>query len=113
MLHFSLVTVVGILPFVLPGLARPTGIEWIWLLGIGVSAAAGQLTLTASYRHAPAGKVALIGYATIVFSALFGWLWWAEVPDHLSALGGLLILGGGIVAFAPTGAAPPIFDPRR
>ena len=112
-LHFSLVTVVGILPFVLPGLARPTGIEWNWLLGLGVSAAAGQLTLTASYRHAPAGKVALIGYATIVFSALFGWLWWAEVPDHLSALGGLLILGGGIVAFAPTGAAPPIFDPRR
>ena len=105
-LHFSLVTVFGVLPFVLPDLTRPTGIEWIWLLGIGVSAAAGQLTLTASYRHAPAGKVALIGYATIVFSALFGWLWWAEVPDHLSAAGGLLILAGGFVAFAPANEAP-------
>ncbi len=107
-LYFSLVTVVGVFPFVLPNLTRPTGIEWFWLLGIGVSAAAGQLSLTASYRHAPAGKVALISYATIVFSALFGWLWWAEVPDLLSAAGGLLILAGGFVAFAPANEAPAV-----
>ncbi len=100
--HFSVVSVVGVLPFVLPDFNRPTGAEWIWLLGIGLSAAAGQLSLTASFRHGPAGPVALLGYATIVFSALFGWLLWAEVPDALSAAGGLLILAGGFVAFAPT-----------
>ena len=101
-LHFSAVSVIGLLPFVLPDFDRPTLTEGLWLLGIGIGAAAGQLTLTASYRHAPAGRVALIGYATIIFSALFGWLWWTEVPDLLSIAGGFLIIAGGVVAFAPT-----------
>lgn len=101
-LHFSLVTVLGLGPFVLSDFNRPSGVEWVWLLGIGLSAAVGQLTLTASYRHAPAGQVALISYATIIFSAILGWLVWGEIPDTLSAAGGLLILTGGVIAFAPT-----------
>ncbi len=105
-LHFSLVSVVGLLPFVLPGFGRPTPTEWMWLLGIGLSAAVGQLTLTASYRHGPAGQVALVGYANIIFSALAGWLWWTEVPDALSLAGGLLIITGGVVAFAPAQTKP-------
>ena len=102
---FSLVTVVGLLPFVLHEFVNPSPIEWIWLLGIGVFAAGGQLTLTAAYRHAPAGPTSLLSYATIVFAALFGWLIWSEVPDGFSALGGVLILAGGLLAFTDT--APP------
>lgn len=105
-LHFSLVSVVGLMPFVLPNFDRPTLTEWLWLLGIGLGAAAGQLALTASYRHAPAGRVALIGYANIIFSAFFGWLWWAEVPDLFSIAGGVLILIGGAVAFTSIQATP-------
>lgn len=106
---FSVVTVVGMLPFVIPGFSNPSPTEWLWLLGIGVFAATGQLNLTAAYRHAPAGPTSLLGYATIVFSALFGWAIWNEVPDGLSMLGGLLILSGGVVAFTriPT---PPSAD---
>ena len=70
-------------------------------VGIGLTAASGQLSLTAAYRHAPAGKVSLISYATIVFSAFFGWLIWSEMPDALSFAGGFLILSGAVVAFAP------------
>jgi drug/metabolite transporter (DMT)-like permease len=100
-LHFSLVTVVGLLPFVAPGFRSPTSLEWLWLVGIGCFAATGQLALTAAYRHAPAGPTSLLSYATIVFSAVFGWAFWGEIPDLASAIGGLLILGGAIVAFAP------------
>ena len=35
----------------------------------------------------------------IVFAALFGLVFWAEVPDVLSVLGGLLIIAGGAAAF--------------
>jgi drug/metabolite transporter (DMT)-like permease len=101
-LHFSLVTVVGLLPIVLPGFVSPSTTGWLWLMGIGLTAAAGQLSLTAAYRHAPAGQVALISYATIVFSAFFGWLIWTELPDTLSFVGGALILTGAVVAFGPS-----------
>lgn len=104
--HFSLVSVVGLLPFVLPNFGRPTLTESMWLLGIGLGAAVGQLTLTASYRHGPAGQVALAGYSNIIFSAFFGWLLWTEVPDLLSLTGGLLILAGGVVAFTPAPTRP-------
>lgn len=99
-LHFSLVTVAGLLPVAAIGFVPPSPIETLWLLGIGIFAAAGQLSLTAAYRYAPAGPTSLLSYATIVFSAVFGWLWWAEVPDGLSLLGGVLILGGAVIAFS-------------
>lgn len=105
-LYFSLISVIGMLPFVLPNFGRPTITEWFWLLGIGLGAAAGQLTLTASYRHGPAGQVALASYATIIFSAFFGWLLWTEVPDLLSIAGGLLIIAGGVVAFTSSPTKP-------
>lgn len=104
--HFSLVTVVGLLPVVLPGFVSPSTTGWIWLMGIGLSAAAGQLSLTAAYRHAPAGQVSLISYATIVFSAIFAWQIWAELPDALSFVGGALILTGAVVAFGPSRTEP-------
>ena len=100
---FSLVTVIGLLPVVLPTFDAPDGLQWIWLLGLGVSAAAGQFSLTAAYRHAPAGRVSLLGYTTIVFSAVMGWIIWSEVPDALSVAGGFMILAGAVVAFAHRG----------
>jgi drug/metabolite transporter (DMT)-like permease len=113
--HFSLVTVVGLLPFVAPGFSPPSPIGWIWLAGIGLSAAVGQITLTASYRHAKAGPVSLISYTTILFSLVFGWWLWLEVPDILSLVGGVLIIAGAIVAFMPArqGASQPTVDSAR
>jgi drug/metabolite transporter (DMT)-like permease len=107
--YFSMITVVGTLPIVIPDFSNPSPTEWLWLLGIGVTAAAGQLHLTAAYRHAPAGPTSLLSYATIIFAAFFGWAIWGEMPDALSILGGLLILAGGALAFTriPT---PPSAD---
>jgi drug/metabolite transporter (DMT)-like permease len=97
--YFSLVTVVGLLPFVAPSFVPPSPTEWLWLLGIGTSAAVGQISLTAAYRYGRAGPVSLISYTTILFAAFFGWLIWAEVPDFLSIIGGILIIAGATAAF--------------
>ena len=107
--YFSLVTVVGMLPFVVPRFSNPSPTEWLWLLGIGIFAATGQLSLTAAYRHAPAGPTSLLSYATVIFSALFGWAIWNEIPDALSMFGGLLILSGGVMAFTRI-PSPPSAD---
>ncbi len=42
----------------------------------------------------------------IIFSALGRLVWWTEIPDALSLAGGLLIITGGVIAFAPTQAKP-------
>jgi drug/metabolite transporter (DMT)-like permease len=97
--HFSLVTVLVLLPFVAGDPHLPHGVEWLQLLGIGVGAAAGQFGLTLAYRHAPAAQVSIYSYTTILFAALLGLIVWDEVPDVLSLIGGALIVAGGIVAF--------------
>jgi drug/metabolite transporter (DMT)-like permease len=98
--YFSLVTVLVLAPFVAGDLYLPNGREMWLLLGIGVGAAIGQFGLTMAYRHAPAAGVSIYSYTTIVFSALLGLLIWAEVPDWLSVIGGVLIIAGGALSFA-------------
>ncbi len=56
-------------PFVIP-----QGIEWLWLVGVGISALAGQIYITKAYSNAKAGIVSTIGYTNIAFAALFGYL---------------------------------------
>lgn len=110
---FSLVSVVGLLPVVAGSFTVPSPADAAWLLGIGLAAAGGQFGLTAAFRHAPAAEVSLISYSLIVFSALIGWLFWGEIPDAASLVGGtLIILAGaavvlrGRVPAAPAGGAP-------
>jgi drug/metabolite transporter (DMT)-like permease len=98
--YFSLVTVVVLTPFTALNFHLPNGRETALLIGIGVGAAIGQFGLTLAYRYAPAAGVSIYSHTTIVFSALLGWAFWAEFPDLLSFVGGVLIIAGGALAFA-------------
>lgn len=41
----------------------------------------GQLTMTPAYRMAPAGKVGAFTYASVIFGAAYGYLFWDESLD--------------------------------
>lgn len=62
------------------------------LIGSGVFALAGQLTLTRAYALLPAARVGAMSYMTVVFAALIGWLFWAEAPDGASILGAVAVM---------------------
>ena len=98
--YFSLVTVVVLTPFAVLNFHFPTGRETLLLIGIGVGAAIGQFGLTLAYRYAPAAGVSIYSHTVIIFSVLLGLAFWAEVPDLLSFVGGVLIIAGGALAFA-------------
>ena len=108
--HFSLVTVVGLLPVAAADLRVPHGLEVVWLLGIGVAAAVGQFGVTLAYRQAPAAEVAVYSYSMILVAALLGFIFWSEVPDALSVLGGSLIFAGGVTAYLSERRRPEIED---
>jgi len=107
---FSVVTVVGLAPVVVPTLETPTAAQLGWMLGIGMTAGAGQFALTLAYRHAPAGEVSLYGYSRIILSALLGYAVWLEIPDRWSLVGGALILVAAVVVFT---ARPSRTSPSR
>ncbi len=63
----------------------------------GFSATMGQLLLTHGYSLAPVAKVSPYSYNTILFAAIYGWIFWSETPDILTLLGALLIICAGII----------------
>jgi drug/metabolite transporter (DMT)-like permease len=91
--YFTLVTVPASLPgVVLAGPVMPSGAEWIALLGVGITAQAGQVYLTRGLQLEPAGRATAVGYLQIVFAALWGAVFFAEYPDGWAVTGALVIL---------------------
>lgn len=90
-------TVISAIPMTWAWQAPPSSL-WLLLLVMGTIATIAQLLLTRGYAYAPAAQVGPLTYAIVLFSALLGWWKWDEVPDHLSVVGALLIIGAGIIA---------------
>ncbi|GAA0785461.1 DMT family transporter [Hathewaya limosa] len=97
--YFSLVSVLGVLPFVALNFVFLTKLQLLYLILTGVFAAIAQFALTYSYKYAPASEVAIYNYTNIVFSAIIGFFIWREIPDTLSILGDILIIGMAMVVY--------------
>ncbi|MFI3312357.1 MAG: DMT family transporter [Eubacteriales bacterium] len=97
--YFSAFSTVVTLPLMMPGFVMPTPLEWLGLLGIGLFAALGQITLTYSYAYAKASEVSIYNYSGIVFSMLFGWMFLGESLKSTSLLGGLLVIVAGLIVY--------------
>ncbi len=97
--YFSFVSVVCSIPFVITTFVMPTFYEFILLLGIGIFAATGQITLTYAYKYAPASEISIFSYSNIIFSSILGYLVFSEISDYLSIIGGLLIIVSSYIVF--------------
>ena len=101
--YFSFVSVVVMFPLMMLNYQKPTMIQLLYLIGIGIFAGIAQFALTNAYRYAPASEVSIYDYTSIIFSGLIGFVVWSEVPDLLSVMGSLLIIGVAIFAFIYNG----------
>jgi drug/metabolite transporter (DMT)-like permease len=95
--YFTVVTVPASLPGMLAHAVMPHGWEWALLAGVGVTALLGQVFLTRGLVREPAGRATAIGYVQILFAAVWGLLFFREVPDTLSLLGAALVLASVVV----------------
>ncbi len=94
--YFSLVSVVLAVPTALPDAVWPTPGEWLVLLGVGVATQLGQISITHGLRLERAGRATATAYLQIVFAALWGVVFFAEVPDWATFLGAALIVGSTV-----------------
>jgi drug/metabolite transporter (DMT)-like permease len=75
----------------------PQGIQWVYILLLGLTALFGQYFVTKAYGADKAGIVSAIGYANIVYSIFIGMLLGDAFPDWVSLLGMICIIGSGVL----------------
>jgi drug/metabolite transporter (DMT)-like permease len=106
--YFPLVTLPAALPTMGLDFVRPVGLEWVWLLGIGLATQVGQVCLTRGLSVMPASQGTALSYLQVVFAVFWGMLVFAEVPDVLTIAGGALIIGSSIWVARSTARSPAI-----
>jgi len=89
---FGIVTV----PF---GWVTPTTYDLLFLAGIGISNIVAQFSVIRSLKLASASVVVPYQYTLIVWSVVFGWLIFAELPDIYTVVGAAIIVAAGLYIF--------------
>lgn len=97
--YFSLISVVFTAPFALADYVQPTFIQLGLLLATGVFASVGQFGITYAYKYAKATEVSIYNYSAIVFGIILGFIFFGEIPDTLSLLGGAIIIAVAFYIF--------------
>ena len=75
----------------------PVGMEWFYVLWLGLAALFGQYFVTKAYGADKAGVVSAIGYANIIFSVFIGMALGDAFPDWITLSGILCIILSGVI----------------
>ena len=62
----------------------------------GLGATGGQFCITAAYTKAPAKDISVFDYFQILFAAMLGFFFLDQIPDWLSVIGYIIIIGSAI-----------------
>lgn len=94
--YFALFGTIVALALSLGNFVIPQGTEALALVGIGLAGTIAQSLMTYAYRDDNASIVSPFSFSTVLFSGLWGFLFWQEIPDWWSVMGALLIIACGI-----------------
>ena len=89
---FSAFSCLASVPFMLVEFDPMTFAQVLILLGAGIGAAIGQFGITLAYGYAAPREIAVFDYSNILFTAAFGYCFFAQVPDIWSILGFVAII---------------------
>ncbi len=71
----------------------PQGIQWAYLLAIGVFSSSGQYFIIRAFSIGEATVMNPIDYIQIILAAAFGFLFFSEVPSIWTGVGAVVIVG--------------------
>ena len=101
-LFFSAFSMLLSVPYLITSFNPMTGQQVLMLCLAGGCAAGGQFSVTAAYYHAPANKISIYDYTQVLFSTLFGFIFFAQIPDILSLAGYIIIITMAIINYIYT-----------
>lgn len=93
---FSTFSCLCTLPFLIVEFQPMKAMQLLCLLMAGVSAAGGQIFITKAYTKAPAKEISVFDYTQVLFAALLGFVFFGQIPDWMSLVGYLIIIGSAI-----------------
>lgn len=99
---FSLFSCLVSIPFIVFDFHAMNLAQTAVLVGAGGGAALGQFGITWAYRFAEPRQIAVYDYSGILFTALFGFFVFSQVPDAVSVVGFVVIIVMAVAVFWKT-----------
>ena len=96
--YFALIGILVTLTPVLMNPTLPPAEAWPGLIMLGVFSTAAHVLFAKGSLIAPTDRVGTFIYTSVVFAAVFGWLFWGEGVDWLMGAGAVLIVVAGVLA---------------
>jgi len=85
------------LDFMFAKFTLPVGMDWFYILGLGLFATMAQIYMTKAYGVTKAGIVGAVSYSNIVFAIIIGLLMGDALPNMMTSLGIVAIFLAGIL----------------
>lgn len=70
----------------------PHGVQWLYLVFIGLTLTAVQFRIIKAFRHAEATVVNPVDYVRLIFSAVLGYFLFEEIPTIWTIVGAAMIV---------------------
>ncbi|DAB28234.1 MAG: hypothetical protein A2513_06405 [Sulfurimonas sp. RIFOXYD12_FULL_33_39] len=83
--------------FMMGEFIMPSGVVWVYVIGLGVLGTLSQYYMTKAYGETKAGIVGAVSYTNIVFAILVGLILGDSLPTFITTCGIILVVIAGIV----------------
>ena len=94
---FSSLSSLMLLPYLIFDYRTMTFYQLSMLLLAGISATIGQYGVTFAYKFAAAKNISVFDYSQVLFSGIFGYMFFGEFPDFQSLIGYIIVISVGVV----------------
>ena len=94
---FSTLSTLLLLPYLIFDYKVMTMYQLSMLVLAGASATIGQYGVTFAYKYAAAKNISVFDYSQVLFSGIFGFMFFNELPDLQSLIGYIIVISVGII----------------
>ncbi len=96
---FSAFSCLAVLPYIITHFEPMRLHQLLMLMCAGLAASGGQFGVTYAYKYAPAREISIYDYSQVIFAALLGFIAFGTLPDGMSAIGYVIIIGISVIMY--------------